>query len=330
MANKNAKGNKSASKQTSAKAKSAKAVDTVETVETVQATVEPTNAPVLDARADITEVPEGMRVCSMHGGEPLELSATNFSPIDGGAKGFRTICKPCQVVKATEWTTKRADLREAQATARKYTKAGIATQVPDAKTWVKGDPLMTIEHTVLADGSIELGNVKAKGAKYFPSVNATELFEAYKAEQKAKRDAILKEREETAKLEAEQRKIEREAKKAKREEDAKLAKEQADKVRAEKKAEREKANAEKAEKAKQEREAKQLEKAEAKKLADAKKAAEKQAERDAKQAAKAKEAAEKAAKIAAEKEQAKVDAINASNLKTVNALKGNKSATANA
>lgn len=276
-------------------AKTPKATKSVAVTETVETAITPTDEAVLTPSADITAVVETTRVCARHGGEALELNDTNFSPLQSG--GFAPNCKPCNVIISKEWTSRPevAEMRKVQARARQLTtQYGIPVLVPSAKGFDINTalPLMTIEHTVMPDGSFVIGQVE--GGEYHPSVDAESIYTAQVEAKKAERQARQAELDRQAKLESDKRKADREAKRIQREADAKVAKEKADADREAKKAKRELDNAEKARLAKEEKAQKAL----VRQAESAQKALDKKAKADADREAKAAErlrlAAEKA------------------------------------
>jgi flagellar biosynthesis GTPase FlhF len=236
---------------------------TVENNEVIVATDEV----VLDAPSELVSeevIPTGFAKCSA-GGEVLEQTVANFSPVDAvnnpnGEAGFRPICKGCQTKASIAWTTKRADYRKAYQRAVQLIKLGIPAIVPNAKDWKAGDVIMTIEFE--RDGVV------------YPSMQAEHLYTAQKLlaqEARAERQAEIDAQNDRLK---EERKAERAKAREAREQAKADEKAKADEARAERKRQRDLANTEKAEQAKRDREARAEERAEAKRKRDAEKAEE--------------------------------------------------------
>lgn len=239
--------------------------------------VEITDEVVLDAKSDITAVEavetatsERDHVCSISGVKAefdADGNCTNFSRLQNGK--LRSICKAEQTKASIAWTTKRADYRKDYQRAVHYQSMGIPALTPDAKTWVAGQPIMTVEYT-------------DKNGVTHPSRNADEVFAEMKQAQAEARQALLAERAEQVSIAKAQRAEARAEAKAIRDAEKAEAKAVRDAERAERKAEKAQERALKAEQAKADREAKAVARAEARAERITLKAQEAQKAREAK------------------------------------------------
>lgn len=124
--------------------------------------METENATTEVAAETVASTPETLpteQVCSSHGGDPLPLNDSNFSPLRTGK--FSTVCKPCRALKANEWTTRRKDYRKAFHTARRAAQLHkLDVIMPNAKTWQAGDVIMLRDGRTLDSALTEINSAR--------------------------------------------------------------------------------------------------------------------------------------------------------------------------
>lgn len=251
--------------KTNKKTKAPKKVQ-AETVETTEVVETANNENNVETEVTTTKAPRPEFYCSKCAkeGEFDEDGKPQFYYLQNGK--ISGICRVCSTEQANSWTTRRADLRKAQATARRLINQGIAAVIPQAATWKEGDPILTV------DGE-----------------NALDAWEAEKARRKELADefrnkiqAIKDEAKEANRQAREQARQQREAIRAQEMEAKRIQRETEKSERAAKKAEENRQKAEEARQRQEERLAKALADAQAKAEAVRAEQAKKEAELKAK------------------------------------------------